>query len=74
MPSGLNGAPELFIDKPPEFSITDDGIGHIKVISGTTEISLRCTPHVLLAGSSAAMRAYVKWDAANGEEPIPFKR
>jgi hypothetical protein len=66
-----NGSPDLFIDKPPEFSIKD-GIGHIRVVSGTTEINIRCTPHVLLAGSSAAMRAYVEWDEGR-QDPVALE-
>lgn len=73
MANDFSGSPDLFIDNVPEFSIVD-GIGRIRVVSGTTEIIIRCTPHVLLAGSSAAMRVYVEWDAARVDEPLPFKK
>jgi hypothetical protein len=75
MPKAPNGEPELFVSTPPAFWIDEDGIGHIQVVSGGREISFRCTPHVLLAGSSAAMRAYVEWDAAQRlSEPAPIKK
>lgn len=62
---------DLWVDNPPEFTI-DDGIARIRVVSGGTEIIIRCTPHTLLAGSSKAMRAYVKWDEAR-EDAVPLK-
>ncbi|MDB5584280.1 MAG: hypothetical protein JWR80_9456 [Bradyrhizobium sp.] len=61
---------DLWVDKVPEFSI-DDGIARIRVVSGGTEIIIRCTPHTLLAGSSKAMRAYVEWDEAR-EDAVPL--
>jgi hypothetical protein len=73
MANEFNGSPDLFIDKPPEFAIVD-GIGRITVVSGSTKIIIRCTPHVILAGSADAMRVYVEWDAARADEPLPFKK
>ena len=61
-----SGQGEIWVDEPPEFEIKD-GIGRISIVSGDKQISLRCTPHVLLAGSSRAMRAYVEWDAQRTE-------
>jgi hypothetical protein len=74
MANTASDEPELFVRTPPEFRIDDDGIGHVRVVSGGREISFRCTPHVLLAASSAAMQAYVEWDAKKVPEPIPFKK
>lgn len=71
MPTKTNGSPELFVNRPPEFRIDGDGIGHVQVFSGDQEFSFRCTPHVVLAASSAAMRAYVEWDASR-VEPVPL--
>lgn len=61
---------DLWVDRVPEFSI-EEGIARVRVVSGSTEIIVRCTPHTLLAGSSKAMRAYVAWDEAR-EEAVPL--
>lgn len=73
MPNTPTGSPELFVDQPPEFRIDQNGIGHVRVFSGEQEFSFRCTPHVLLAGSSAAMRAYVEWDEGR-IDPVPIDK
>lgn len=59
---------DLWVDSPPDFSI-DEGIARIRISSGDTNISIRCTPHNLLAGSFRAMRAYVEWDETR-QEPV----
>lgn len=73
MPPIPTGSPELFVTRTPEFRIDQDGIGHVSVFSGDQEFSFRCTPHVVLAASSSAMRAYVEWDERR-QEPVPLDK
>lgn len=74
MASSFGGSPSIFVNEPPEFKIGKDGIARIIVSSGDGTIEFCCTPHVLLAASSRAMRAYVEWDARERPEPTPIKK
>lgn len=69
-----DGSASIFVNDPPEFTIGKDGIARIRVTSGNGIVEFCCTPHVLLAASSRAMRAYVEWDAKERPEPIPIKK
>ena len=59
--------------QPPDFEIGDDGLACIRVYASDGITEIFCSPHVLLAGSSAAMRAIVEWQSKQ-TDPVRFRR